>query len=92
MSSKQVKISRIAFIAVFLALIRLISECFRLDYLAKEPVTFRTLEPYLVGALVCAVSCLAMTIFSFYAKPKVIIAIAILTITTLVVLKIKYTL
>jgi hypothetical protein len=92
MVSKQVKISRIAFVAVFLALIRLISECFRLNYLTKEPLTFRILEPYLVGALVCAISCLAMAIFSFYAKSKVVIGMAVLTIIILVFLKIKYSL
>jgi hypothetical protein len=69
-----------------------ISECFRLDYLAKEPLTFGTLKPYLLGALVCAISCLAMAIFSFYAKSKVVTGIAVFTVSVLVFLKIKYSL
>jgi len=92
MASNQVRISRVAFIAVLLALTRLISECFRLDYLAKEPLTFGTLKPYLLGALVCAISCLVMAIFSFYAKSKVVTGIAVFTISVLVFLKIKYSL
>jgi hypothetical protein len=92
MTTNQVKISRVAFIAVLLALIRLISECFRLNYLTKEPLTFGVLKPYLLGALVCAISCLAMAIFSFYAKSKVVTGIAVLTISVLVFLKIKYSL
>jgi len=90
MASKQVKISRISFVIVFVALIRLLSECFRLNYLAKEPATFTTLEPYLVGALICAVTCLAMTVFSFYVKSTIVIGIAIFTIIVLVFIKIKY--
>jgi len=90
MLKKEVKISRVAMIIVFLALIRVISECFRLEYLAKEFVTFEILKPYLIGALVCATSCLAMAIFSFYTRSKTIIGIAAFTIVILVIIKIKY--
>jgi hypothetical protein len=92
MASRDVKISRIAMISVLLALIRIISECFRLNYLSKELVSFETLKPYLIGALVCAISCLAMVIFSFYTKSKMIIGIAAFTIVILVILKINYSL
>ena len=90
MPDKEVKISRIATVIVFLALIRVISECFRLDYLSKQPVNFETLKPYLIGALVCAISCLAMAIFCFYTKSKMVIGIAAFTIVILVIIKIKY--
>jgi hypothetical protein len=90
MVKKEVRISRVAFVIVFLALIRTISECFRLNYLAKESVTFGVLKPYLIGALVCSMACFAMAIFSFYAKSKAIIIIAAFTIIILVGIKIKY--
>jgi hypothetical protein len=90
MASRDIKISRIAMVIVFLALIRVIAEYFRLDYSTKEPVTFDILKPYLIGALVCSISCLIMAIFSFYAKSKVIIAIAAFTIIILVFIKIRF--
>ena len=91
MPGNQTKISRIAIVIVFLALIRVISECFRLNYLAAVPVTFEILKPYLIGALVCSISCLSMVIFSFYSKSKLIIGVAAFTIIVLIFIKIRYT-
>ncbi|HLF64254.1 MAG TPA: hypothetical protein VI603_10900 [Saprospiraceae bacterium] len=84
------KISNEAMIIVFLALIRIIGEFFRLEYTLKEKLTTELLYPFMLGALVCAISCLIMTICSFYAKHRIIIGIATLTIVILVVLKVKY--
>ncbi len=64
----------IAFVILFLALIRFISECFRFDYLAKDPVTFEILRPYLIGALVCSISCLAIAIFCWPKSLLVVVS------------------
>ena len=92
MVGKEKKISKIAMNAVFLALIRTIAECFRLDYISRHSTTFEELRPFLIGALICSVSCLSMCILYFYSKFKVVIGIAISTIIILIILKFKFSL
>ena len=87
--NKQV-ISRIAMVIVFLALIRIIGEFFRLDYTIKEELTIGQLYPYMAGAMLCACSCFMMTILSFYAKYKWITGTAVLTVMCLIFLKYLY--
>jgi len=87
-SSKR--ISRIALAIVFLALIRIIGEFFRLDHTFPGQLTIDQLYPYMAGAMLCAVSCFIMTILSFYEKNIWIIAIAVLTIIGLIVLKYRF--
>jgi len=90
MPDRETKISRIAMIVIFLALIRLISECLRLEFVSQDTITFEVLKPYLLGALACSIACLAMSIFSFYSKFKVVICVAVFTIIILVILKIRF--
>ncbi|MGB3076234.1 MAG: hypothetical protein WBB36_12970 [Chitinophagales bacterium] len=89
-TTHEVKISRIAFVAIYLALIRTIGECFRLNYLIGTALTFEQLQPFLLGAMISAIACLAMTISSFFAMNKLIITIALITIVTLLIIKIYY--
>ena len=79
--------SKIATLIIFLALIRCICEPFRLQYLSIAPLTFRDMEPFSIGALVAALGLLAMTILSYLDKPRLIIAICILTIVMLLIVK-----
>lgn len=81
------KISRIAIVVIYLALIRCISEVFRLNYLQKDSLTIAQIMPFLIGALIASIACLLMTLLSFYAKHKTIIAIAFLTIIALLIVK-----
>jgi hypothetical protein len=81
------KVSLVAIAIIFLALIRCICEPFRLQYYSTATLTFDEMKPFLIGSLVNALSLLAMTILSFYAKYKVIIAICILTIVVLLIIK-----
>ena len=81
-------ISRIGMVAIFLALIRTIAECFRLDYISKHTATFEDLVPFLIAALICAVSCLSMCILYFYSKFKVIIGVAVSTTIMLLIFEI----
>lgn len=87
---KEVMISRVAMMIIFLALIRTIAECFRLQYNSTSTLTFIQLKPFLMGALTAAIACLMMTILSFYSKHKIIIAVAILTIIALLIIKSIY--
>ncbi|MEP7128035.1 MAG: hypothetical protein ABI729_04165 [Chitinophagales bacterium] len=86
----EVKISRIAIIAIYLALIRTIGECFRLHYIHGAALTFEQLQPFLVGAMISAIACLAMTISSFYKMNKLVITVALITIVALLTIKIYY--
>lgn len=86
-SKRTDKIARIATIIIYLALIRCISEVFRLNYYSETAITFKEIQPFIVGALISAVALLLMTLFSFWAKPKAIIIISILTIILLLVTK-----
>ncbi len=84
------RISRFSMIIVFLALIRIIAEFFRLDHTLQGQLTIDQFKPYMAGAMLCAVSCFVMTILSFYSRHVWITAIAALTIIGLLVLKFVY--
>lgn len=77
-------------IIVFLALIRIIGEFFRLEYILKENFTTEMFHPFMIGAMVCGISTLIMTVCSFYSKHRIMIGIAILTLAILIFLKVKY--
>lgn len=81
------KIAKIATIIIFLALIRCISEPFRLQHYSTTNLTFEEIKPVLIGALVASISLLTMTVLSFYRKHKIIIATCILTIIVLFIVK-----
>ena len=81
------KISIVAIVIIFLALIRCICEPFRLEYYSATTLTFVEIKPFLIGSLVNALSLLVMTILFFFGKYKIIIAICILTIVVLLIIK-----
>jgi hypothetical protein len=84
------KISKGSIIVVFLALIRSIGECFRLEYIHDNPVTIEMVQPFIVSAMVCAVSCLLLVVLFFFSRYKWIVAMAVITIATLFFLKYWY--
>jgi hypothetical protein len=83
----EVMLSKIAVIAIFMALIRCIGECFRLQYLASHSLLFDDLKPFLIGALVAAIACFINTFLVFYSKYKSILVVSVLTIITLLIVK-----
>ena len=91
-NKKEVTISKAATIIVFLALIRCISEVFRLEYYSTITLTFAAFKPFLVGALTTAIALFLMTILSFYGKHKIVIGLAVLTIISLLIEKYVYVL
>ena len=84
------KISIVAIIIIFLALIRCVSEPFRLQYYSTKALTFVDIKPFLTGALVTSLALLIMTILSFFGKYKIINATCILTIVVLLIIKCIY--
>ena len=83
-------LSKIATITIFLALIRCISEPFRLQHYAAYTLTLEEIKPFLSGAMVAAIALLVMTILFYYSKYKYIVAICILTVIVLLLIKKVY--
>jgi hypothetical protein len=81
------QISRVAVIIIFLALIRCVAEPFSLQYYSAKELSFGDVKPFLTGALVTSLSLLIMTILSFFAWYKTVIATCILTIVLLLYIK-----
>ena len=81
------KISKIATMTIFLALIRSISEPFRLQYYSTTLLTYDEIKPFLIGSLTAAIALPAMTILFYFGKHKIVIATCILTITILLLVK-----
>ena len=81
------KISLIAIVIIFLALIRCVSEPFRLQHYSAKALTFVDIKPFLIGSLVTSLALLVMTTLSFFGKYKITIATCILTIVVLLVIK-----
>jgi hypothetical protein len=77
-------------IVVFLALIRCIAEPFRLQYYSSTSLTYHTIKPFLIGALISSVACLILVILSFYSNYKLILVVSILTIAALFWVKYFY--
>jgi hypothetical protein len=80
-------ISKIATGIIFLALIRCISEPFRLQYYSTATLTFGDIKPFLIGALVTSLGLFAMTILFYFGKHKIIIATGVFIIVVLLVIK-----
>jgi hypothetical protein len=84
------KISKIATIVIFLALIRSVSEPIRLQYYSMTILTYTDIQPFLIGTLIAAIGLLVVTILSYLGRYKTIIATCILTIILLLIVKKVY--
>jgi hypothetical protein len=84
---KQIILSRALTIMVLLALTRCIAEVFRLHYYAPASITYDVIKPFLLGAIVCSIALVVITILSWYAKHTWIIVVAAVTIICLFILK-----
>ncbi|MEO6132927.1 MAG: hypothetical protein ABIQ02_13845 [Saprospiraceae bacterium] len=89
MKFNESKIAKWSMIIVLIALVRIIGECFRLDYI-RTTLSFEELKPFLIGALVCTLSVFTMVLLSFSQKHKMIIIIAVVTIILLFAIKFIY--
>jgi hypothetical protein len=89
-AKNEERISRLATIIIFLALIRTISEPLRLQYYSSTLLTVNEIKPFLFGAIICAVGLLCLTIMAYYKKHKIIIGLAVLIIVSLFWIKFTY--
>ncbi|HVU97104.1 MAG TPA: hypothetical protein VHE34_17865 [Puia sp.] len=87
-AKSNVTLARISTGIVFLALIRTLSEPFRLHHYSSLPLNYEILKPYLAGALIASIALFAMTVFSFFSKHTIVLIIAVLAILTLFIIKI----
>jgi len=83
-------VSKISTFIIFLALIRCISEPFRLQYYSATILTFTEIKPFLIGSLVSASGLLIITILSYFERYKLIIATCLLIISILIIIKLSY--
>jgi len=81
------KVSKIATVIIFLALIRCICEPFRLQYYSSSILTYTDIKPFLIGSLVATLGLFAMTILFYFGRHKIIIATCVLTIIILLIVK-----
>ena len=84
------KLAHAAIIVIFLALIRCIAEVLRLHYYAMAPLMYEQFKPFIIGALIASVFLFTMVMALFYAKHKLIVILAVLTIIALLVVKQRY--
>jgi hypothetical protein len=84
----NLKLARISTVVVFLALIRTLSEPFRLHHYSSMQLSYETLKPYITGALLLSIALFAMIVFSFFSKHTIVLIIAVLAILTLFITKI----
>lgn len=86
----EIKISKIATIIIFIALVRTISEPFRLQYYSTMSLGFEQIEPFLIGGLITSIGLLIMTILSYYGRHKLIILFAAIIIIAMLMVKYIY--
>lgn len=82
--------SIIAFVAIFLALIRCIAEPFRLQHYSTATLGFDVIKPFLVGALCAAIGLAAMLVLQYYKKHIAVILTAAVVVGLLVIIKVTY--
>jgi hypothetical protein len=85
----ELRLSKVATVIIFLALIRCIMEPFRLQSLSVVPLTFEQVKPFVSGAAIAAVTSLVNVILTYYSRPKTILLVSLIGIILLVALKVK---
>ncbi len=88
--NNKITISKIAIISIILAVIRCISEPFRLQYYSEFDLVFREIKPYLIGALLASIGLFGMIICFNFQFHKIVISIGILIVIILLLIKWMY--
>ncbi len=81
------RLAKLGIIVQFLALVRTLSEFFRLKYVSRTAFTIAMGEPFVVGALIAAVTCWVAVMFFFFRRYTVSVAISTGAILTLLAYK-----
>ena len=79
--------AQIGVIVQFAALIRCLGEYFRLKYFVAGGFSLSHVEPFVLGALVCALLALVGILFYFGENYKTTVAIAALNVGILLILR-----
>jgi len=79
--------AQLGIVAQFAALIRCLGEYFRLKFYVASGFSFARVEPFVLGALVCAVFALVGMLFYFRENYKATVAIAALNVGLLLILR-----
>jgi hypothetical protein len=82
--------SKVSTVIIFLALIRALSEPFRLQHYSAAILTYNDIKPFLIGSLVAATGLLAMTILFYFGKHTIILLLCLLTVILMLVVKKVY--
>lgn len=89
-TKKELRISRISILIIFLALLRTIAEPLRMQYYSASPLPFTDVRPFLWASLACALGLLGMVVCSFFGKSRIVILTGVITIALLVAIKITW--
>lgn len=81
------KLSKIATIIIFIALLRSLYEPFRLQTISENSIGYAEEKPFLLASLLCAFGLLSMTILSYYRKYNIMIIISVLCIIGMLIIK-----
>ena len=87
MSSGVRRGAQLGIVVQFAALIRCLGEYFRLKYYAADGFSFARVEPFVLGALVCAVFALVGILSYFGQNYKASLTIAALNVGILLILR-----
>ena len=87
MSGGSRRTAQIGVIVQFAALIRCLGEYFRLKYFVGAGFSLPLVEPFVLGALVCALLALVGILFYFSENYKTTVAIAALNVGILLILR-----
>ena len=80
-------VARIGICVQFAALIRCLSEYFRLRWVLGPSLTLGRVEPFVLGALVASVGALIAVLFYFWEKYLLVVATSAVTVAVLLVLR-----
>jgi len=84
----EITITRAEVVIIFLALIRTITAYYQLETGPGNVVPAGQVGPIITGSLVAALSCLALTLLSFSGRHRVMHAVFVLAMISLVLTKI----
>ncbi len=80
--------AQIGIVALFLALIRTLSEFFRLKYIHGPAFSVAIAAPFVTGALIAAVSCSIAVVLFFFRRHRTSAVVSVAAIVILFVYKI----
>lgn len=87
---KQKNLALVSVAVVFMALIRTLAECFRMEYAMQREITLSELRPFIYAAMVASVTLFTMTLLMFRQRYTWIIVSAVTTIVCFVIIKMIY--